>query len=102
MDSVIPNDALGGTGAISPSLRDIALNGLSIAVDGAIASHYGLTQPNDRAAVDAYGRYVTAAAPGAKGAGAASQVAGLITSPIAVAIGVAAAIAILVVVLIRK
>ncbi len=99
---LIPTDALGGGGSITPNLRDIATLGLSRIIDGHFARKYPLASFNDTGAVNTQGQLRPGAAPGSMPTGAGASLAGLLSNPTAVAIGVAAAIAILVVFVVRK
>lgn len=85
--NVQQNDALGGGGSIWGSLGNIAVNGLSRAVDGALSKKYPLTSQNEIATTDAFGNVRAKGAPG-KGVGFTDSVAGIVTSPVGVAVGV--------------
>lgn len=101
-DALVPNDALGGGGSLNGSLKEIAVNGLSRAIDGYFSKKYPLASTNDRATVNAQGQTVSAAAPQPTTSSAASSVAAFFTNPVTVAVGIAAGLAIVVALVLRR
>lgn len=95
------NDAAGGSGSLAQSLLGIAVNGLSRAVDGALAKKYPLTSFNENVTYDAYGqpRYSAAPAADASAAGAAKA---LVGNPFVIAAAAAVVVTVVVILAVRK
>lgn len=98
---LVPTDSLGGGGSLRAGLQDVAVNGLSRAIDGYLARRLPIASSNDLATVNADGQLRPAQAPQGPQS-AASQVAGFVSNPIVVAVGVAAALAVIVALIIRR
>jgi hypothetical protein len=82
------NDSTGGAGSLLGSILGIAVNGLSTAVDGELSKKYPLTSMNENLSVDAFGNLRPTGAP-QNSVSFGQQVAGILTSPVGVALGVA-------------
>lgn len=95
------NDAAGGAGSIAGALQAIAVNGLSRAIDGALAKKYPLTSFNETQAVNAQGEVKPRSAPQA-GVSATDAAKGLLSNPVVIGSGIAVVVAVLIVLAIRK
>jgi hypothetical protein len=87
---LISNDSLGGGGSISPTVRDVAIGGLSRLVDGVLAKKFPLGSFNETQTTTTTGKNAPAGAPQAT-ANIRTSLAGFFTSPLilgAAAIGV--------------
>lgn len=92
----VENDAAGGAGSIRQGLLNLAVNGLSRAVDGRLARRYPLAGENER--VDDQGR--PAGAPQSRSLQTDAK--GFFTNPITIAVGVAVSLAVVIVLAVRK
>ena len=86
--SVTQTDALGGAGSLETGLANVAVNGLSRLVDGALSTKYPLTAFNEPYAVEGGGAYepgvgalVPRSAP-QQGFGPTSAATSLFSSPV--------------------
>jgi hypothetical protein len=101
MDYLTSNDELGGSGSISPSLWDVAVNGLSRTIDGELSKKYPLTSFNQNYAYTADGTPIYVGAPQQLQSGGA-RLGSLIKSPVGIAIGVSLLIGLVVLIASRR
>lgn len=101
MANIQQNDAAGGAGSLLTALQNIAINGVSRAVDGALSKKYPLTSFNDGQTVNAEGEVKPRAAPQTN-VSATTTIAGALNNPVVIGAGVAIVAAIVVVLVLRK
>ena len=90
MSVVSPNDAAGGAGSITGSLLNIALNGISRTVDGALAKRYPLSYFNENQTVNAAQQTKPYAAPQTD-TSATDKAKSFLQQPIVIGVGLAVA-----------
>jgi hypothetical protein len=100
MENLQQNDAAGGAGSLSQSLLGVAVNGLSRAIDGALSKKYPLTSFNENLTYNSAGQLKPASAP-MKNVSATETAKGMLSSPLAIGIGVAIAGTLLILIVLK-
>jgi hypothetical protein len=108
MSDVVQTDALGGAGSLDSSLQNVAVNGLSRAIDGFLSTKYPLTSFNEPYTVEGGGAwepgvgYLTPRSAPQRGIPATQPAVPFLSNPVVWGIGGVLLVAVVLIVALKK